>query len=165
FDLAKRAADVFESRPEVEGLLLLKHGIFTFGGTAREAYERMIAAVSLVEERLRKGRRPVFAAAPLPARTLPVAEIAPIVRGACSLRDESWMDGYRRFVLDFRTGPEVRAYVGGVELGRYSQVGTATPDHTIRTKNWPLILPAKRSRRPQPVPGYRPGNQGRGMKT
>ena len=142
FDLAKRAADVFESRPGVEGLLLLKHGVFTFGGTAREAYERMVAAVSLVEERLRKGSRPVFAAAHLPARIPPVAELAPMVRGACSLRDESWMDGYRRFVMDFRTGPEVRAYVDGEEIGRYSQVGTATPDHTIRTKNWPLILPA-----------------------
>jgi rhamnose utilization protein RhaD (predicted bifunctional aldolase and dehydrogenase)/NAD(P)-dependent dehydrogenase (short-subunit alcohol dehydrogenase family) len=142
FDLAKRAAGVFESRTQVEGLLLLKHGIFTFGATAREAYERMIAAVTLVEERLRKGRSPVFTAASLPARTPPVAEIAPIVRGACSLRDGSWLDGYRRFVMDFRTGPEIRAYVDGQDISRYSQVGAATPDHTIRTKNWPLILPA-----------------------
>jgi rhamnose utilization protein RhaD (predicted bifunctional aldolase and dehydrogenase) len=66
FDLANKAADVFESRPEVDGLLLLKHGIFTFGETAFESYERMIAAVSLVEERLQKGRRSVFAPAPLP---------------------------------------------------------------------------------------------------
>ena len=36
----------------VEGLVLLKHGIFTFGSNAEEAYERMISAVSLAEERL-----------------------------------------------------------------------------------------------------------------
>ncbi len=142
FDLAKRAADVFESRTQVEGLLLLKHGIFTFGATAREAYERMIAAVTLVEERLQKGRSPVFTAASLPARMPPVAEIAPIVRGACSLREGSSLDGYRRFVMEFRTGPDIRAYVDGDDLSRYSQVGAATPDHTIRTKNWPLILSA-----------------------
>ena len=36
FALAKTAAEVFEADPEVEGLILAKHGIFTFGGTARE---------------------------------------------------------------------------------------------------------------------------------
>ena len=43
FGLAKKAAEVFEAKPAVEGLVLLKHGIFTFGDDAREAYERMIA--------------------------------------------------------------------------------------------------------------------------
>src|SRR4029077_13195139 len=52
FQLAKKAAEVFEGDPAVEGLVLLKHGIFTFGETAQLAYERMIAAVSLAEERL-----------------------------------------------------------------------------------------------------------------
>src|SRR5215469_640586 len=42
FLLAKKAAEVFEADPDVEGLVLLKHGIFTFGDTARQAYERMI---------------------------------------------------------------------------------------------------------------------------
>jgi rhamnose utilization protein RhaD (predicted bifunctional aldolase and dehydrogenase) len=32
--------------------------------------------------------------------------------------------------------------VNGAELARYSQVGVVTPDHTIRTKNWPVIVPA-----------------------
>src|SRR5215470_8500122 len=46
FALAKLAADVYEAQPDVEGLILAKHGIFTFGADAREAYERMIASVS-----------------------------------------------------------------------------------------------------------------------
>jgi NAD(P)-dependent dehydrogenase (short-subunit alcohol dehydrogenase family) len=45
-------------------------------------------------------------------------------------------------ILDFRTGPAILNYVNGRDLGHYSQVGVVTPDHTIRTKNWPLILPA-----------------------
>src|SRR5215472_5293344 len=57
FQLAKKAAEIFEEDPAVEGLLLLKHGIFTFGGTAQEAYERMIAAVSEAEARLGHGRK------------------------------------------------------------------------------------------------------------
>src|SRR5215469_7592778 len=52
FQLAKTAAKVFEQAPNVEGLVLLKHGIFTFGDTARAAYERMVEAVSLAEEQL-----------------------------------------------------------------------------------------------------------------
>ena len=67
FGLAKTAADVFDADRQVEGLILDKHGIFTFGATAREAYERMIEMVTLAEARLRRGRRPVFASAPLPA--------------------------------------------------------------------------------------------------
>jgi len=43
-------------------------------------------------------------------------------------------------ILDFRSGPAILNYVNGRDLGRYSQVGVVTPDHTIRTKNWPLIL-------------------------
>src|SRR5207302_5855513 len=66
FGLAKKAAEVFEADPAVEGLVLLKHGVFSFGDSAREAYERMIAIVTLAEERLQRGRKSVFAAAPLP---------------------------------------------------------------------------------------------------
>src|SRR5437016_1606399 len=67
FLLAKAAAEVFEADPAVEGLVLVKHGVFSFGGNAREAYERMIAIVGLAEERLARGRSSVFIAAKLPA--------------------------------------------------------------------------------------------------
>src|SRR5579885_3349079 len=66
FLLAKKAAEVFEQDETVEGLVLLKHGIFTFGGSAREAYERMIAAVTAAEAQLRRGRSPVFPPIALP---------------------------------------------------------------------------------------------------
>ena len=142
FDLAKKAARVFESDPKVEGLVLLKHGIFTFGETAREAYERMIAAVTAAEERLARGRRTLFPAVVLPRRLAPVAEIAPILRGACGMKDEKIEGAWRRLILEFRAGPAVLNYVNGKELSRYSQLGVVTPDHTIRTKNLPLLLPA-----------------------
>src|SRR5215471_4883565 len=57
FALAKKAADVYEANTAAIGLILHKHGIFTFGDTAEEAYERMIEMVSLAEARLRQGRR------------------------------------------------------------------------------------------------------------
>ena len=146
FDLARTAAAVFEKGPDVESLVLLKHGIFTFAETAQQAYEGMIEMVTLVEDRLRMGRRRVFATARPAERVASVAEIAPVIRGACNLRDGNGFDGIWRFVLEFRTGPKILDYVNGKELQRYSQAGVATPDHTIRTKNWPMILPT-------PVPG------------
>ena len=140
FLLAKKAAEVFEQDPSVEGLILEKHGIFTFGETAREAYERMIEKVTQAEDRLQKNRKAVFAPAALPKLTATVAEIAPILRGLIARCDQG--KALQRMVLDFRRGPAILNYVNGRELERYSQVGVVTPDHTIRTKNWPLITPA-----------------------
>ena len=101
FALAKAAADVFDADPRVEGLILDKHGIFTFGASAQQSYERMIAMVSRAEEFLARGRKTLPAAA-LPARIAPLAEVAPILRGACSLADDRVEGAFRRLVLDFR---------------------------------------------------------------
>ena len=142
FALAKKAAEIFEATPRAEGLILHKHGIFTFGASAREAYERMIEMVTLAEAYLRRGRRSVFATAQLPQRVSPIARVAPVVRGACSQPDANIAGAYRRLVLDFRSNATILNYVGGAEVMRYSQAGVVTPDHTIRTKNWPLVVPA-----------------------
>jgi len=140
FGLAKAAAQVFEEKPDVEGLILHKHGIFTFGETAREAYERMIEMVSLAESRLRQGRPVVFPAAQIAGRLETAAEIAPILRGACAIRKDNAEPV--RFIAELRTGPEILDYVNGAELRSYSQRGVVTPDHIIRTKNKPLVVPA-----------------------
>ncbi|MGA2440232.1 MAG: bifunctional aldolase/short-chain dehydrogenase [Tepidisphaeraceae bacterium] len=141
FALSIRAAQIYEAQPQVEGLILLHHGIFTFGQTAQESYERMIDLVSLAEARRPAGKTQVFVAADLPRGSAPVTQIAPIVRGACSIADPAVQGAYRRMVLDFRTSPIILQYVNGRELGRYSQSGVVTPDHTIRTKNRPLMAP------------------------
>ena len=142
FALAKRAADIYEAKPDVEGLILHKHGIFTFGTSAREAYERMIALVTLAEERLQKNRKAVFVTAQLPQAIAPLDAVAPILRGACSRKDDKIEGAWRRMILDFRNNPAILNFVNGAELARYSQAGVVTPDHTIRTKNWPLVTGA-----------------------
>jgi rhamnose utilization protein RhaD (predicted bifunctional aldolase and dehydrogenase)/NAD(P)-dependent dehydrogenase (short-subunit alcohol dehydrogenase family) len=142
FGLAKEAARVFAAAPGAIGLVLHKHGIFTFGDMAREAYERMIEMVSLAEAALRRGRRAVFATAQLPQAVMPLAAIAPIVRGACSLPDDKVEGAFRRLILDFRAGDAILNFVNGAEVTRYATAGVVTPDHTIRTKNWPLVVPA-----------------------
>ena len=142
FGLAKAAAKVFDADPSVEGLILVKHGIFSFGADARQAYERMIALVTLAEQRLAKNRKPAFTSARLPARPAPVADVAPIIRGACSLPDGKTDGAWKRFVLDFRGGDAVMNFVNGAEVARYGQAGVVTPDHNIRIKNKPLVVAA-----------------------
>jgi rhamnose utilization protein RhaD (predicted bifunctional aldolase and dehydrogenase)/NAD(P)-dependent dehydrogenase (short-subunit alcohol dehydrogenase family) len=141
FALAKTSAEVFERNRDAEGLILHKHGIFTFGASAREAYERMIEMVSLAEARLRQNRKSVFVTTQLPQRAAALATVAPIVRGACSLKDDNQEGAWRRLVLEFRGGDTVRGFVDGAQVARYGRAGVVTPDHTIRTKNWPLVLP------------------------
>ncbi len=65
-----------------------------------------------------------------------------MLRGACSLKDDRIEGAWRRLIVDFRATPAVLDFVNGAELTRYSQAGVVTPDHTIRTKNWPLLVPA-----------------------
>src|ERR1700752_2775360 len=141
FALAKAAADAFERDRSVEGLILHKHGIFTFGADAREAYERMTEHVTLAEERLERSRK-TLVMVKLPAQIANRAEVAPIIRGACALKDDKVEGAWTRFILDFRRNDAILNFVNGAELARYSQAGVVTPDHTIRTKNWPLIVPA-----------------------
>ncbi|MDO1559013.1 bifunctional aldolase/short-chain dehydrogenase [Brevundimonas sp. 2R-24] len=137
FGLAHVARETFEANPDAEGMILLKHGIFTWGADARQAYERMIEMVTLAERKL--------AASPRPAETAPEADeaaaraLAPILRGALAIRSA---DGSaKRFVLDRRATPEVMAYLARPEIERFSQSGPATPDHVLRIKPWPMVLP------------------------
>ncbi len=72
----------------------------------------------------------------------PPADIAPIVRGACA---RSRRPGDARSLQALcarfpRRAGEVLNFVNGAELSRYGLAGVATPDHTIRTKNYPMIV-------------------------
>jgi rhamnose utilization protein RhaD (predicted bifunctional aldolase and dehydrogenase)/NAD(P)-dependent dehydrogenase (short-subunit alcohol dehydrogenase family) len=140
FGLAKAAAEVFDTDPSVEGLILVKHGIFSFGDEARQSYERMIALVTLAEQRLAKNRKSAFVSARLPARAARVADVAPIIRGACSIPDSQIEGAWKRFVLDFRGNDAAMNFVNGNEVARYGQAGVVTPDHNIRIKNKPLVV-------------------------
>lgn len=132
FDLSKKAMEVFNQDPTVEGLILLKHGIFTFGETAKQAYDRMIRCVTKAEKRLALGKKPVFSSVKLPKKIASVSDIAPILRGLTT------RDG-KPLVFDFRTSKAILAYVNGKDIKRYSQQGTATPEHVIHAKALPVV--------------------------
>jgi rhamnose utilization protein RhaD (predicted bifunctional aldolase and dehydrogenase)/NAD(P)-dependent dehydrogenase (short-subunit alcohol dehydrogenase family) len=138
FGLAKKAIEVFERAKPSHGLILGKHGIITFGADAREAYERMIEMVTLAEQFLERNRK-ATAAATANRDVERLAAISPIIRGACSQKDDKVEGAWRRLILEFRNGPAVRNALAA-DVARLSEGGVVTPDHTIRTKNWPLVL-------------------------
>ena len=142
FSLAKKAAEVFEADSGVKGLVLLKHGIFTFGETALEAYGRMIEMVTRAEDRIAREGKKIFTGINLPSQISTTTDFVPFLRGACSAQDARASGTWRRFILDFRSNPEILNYVNGAEIHRYGREGVITPDHIIRTKNIPLIVPS-----------------------
>ncbi|MAM73346.1 bifunctional aldolase/short-chain dehydrogenase [uncultured Tistrella sp.] len=144
FLLAKTAARIVRETPGVKGMVLLKHGIFSFDDDGRTAYELMIDFVSMAEERLTRGRRTLVQAA-VPAGLAPVAAVAPVLRGLTALADPAAEGGRRPFVLEHRAGLAVMDFVNAADLDRIANSGVATPDHVIRTKPAPLILPAPRA--------------------
>ena len=136
FALAKASAEVYEKNPHVEGLLLINHGLFTFGNTAKESYDRHIHAVTLAEEYI--GKKPLKALTPLEGPALKAGEetlmnvLAPVLRGL--YREQSGKD----WVLHHRA--DTKEFASSKECETWSQIGTATPDHVIRTKQKPLLL-------------------------
>ena len=138
FALAQSCAQVWEKHPDVEGLILLKHGIFTFGETAREAYERMIDLVTVAEKTYREGGQgKIFR---------PGAVACECRAGRGHYAGAAWTRGgpdTGRLAPDgtgFRNSPAACNYVNGRDVETYATVGPVTPDHVIRTKPKPVIL-------------------------
>jgi rhamnose utilization protein RhaD (predicted bifunctional aldolase and dehydrogenase)/NAD(P)-dependent dehydrogenase (short-subunit alcohol dehydrogenase family) len=147
FSLAKAAAEAFEAADararaagvDLEGMVLLRHGLFSFGSTARQSYERMIDLVATAEAWLSRGDRtprPVS----LPPRPVAAAVLLPRLRGALGRAGEA-AGAPRRWSLALRATPLARAVVDDDRLPEWACRGVATPDHVIRTKARPLVLP------------------------
>ncbi|MFZ2066771.1 MAG: bifunctional aldolase/short-chain dehydrogenase [Xanthobacteraceae bacterium] len=145
FGLAKNAVAVFERDKPRDGLILSKHGIVTYADDAREAYERMIEMVSLAEAFIARHRKSVATGMPAQRETAAIAPIAPIVRGACSRQQATIEGAWQRLIVEFRANSAILRFLKRNDLARLAESGVITPDHTIRTKNWPLVLPAPRA--------------------
>ncbi len=140
FDLAKLAAQIYGEQPSVEGLVLLNHGVFSFGEEARESYERMIALVSTAEAFIKELPRPAASepTARQPARR--TIEALAALRGAVAeAAEDRWPS---RWIFDLRDEGSAKRLAGAPVLAEWAARGVATPDHVIRTKRQPLVLAA-----------------------
>ncbi len=135
FDLARLAAQRFEAEagPHTVGMALLNHGVFSFGRTARESYERMIELIGRAEEYLRQHRAWDIAWPATPAaRTDIRADLAQL------RHDISQAAGFP-LLVSRRADAHSLAFAQRPDVAEIAQQGPATPDHVIRTKRVPMI--------------------------
>jgi len=137
FGLAGAAKKALESAPaDVDCMILLKHGLFTWGPDAKSSYEKHIKAVSLVEKYLESHQ-------PKPLTMRPFSEssekffdkVSTTFRGLYSD-----LSGGKSWIVSFRESDTVASFVQSEECEELSQVGCITPDHVIRTKALPMVV-------------------------
>ena len=139
FRISREVADAVAQHPEATALLLEKHGTITWGATVREAYEATIELITRAEEAVaeRKRGRRLFGGPRVPAlepaqRRAVALAVAPRIRGLLSRG--------RRQIVSFDDAAPVVEFASSVDAPAVSQVGPATPDHTIYTKRVPCFV-------------------------
>ena len=144
FRISRDVADAIADRPEAKALLLERHGTITWGATVRDAYEASIELITRAEEAIaeRKKDRRIFGGARVPIREPAVRRetaltVAPRVRGLLGRKN--------RVIVTFDDSPGVTEFVSSVDASRVSQIGPATPDHTIYAKRLPCFVAANGS--------------------
>ena len=141
FGLAQLATAVYEAHPQVEGLLLANHGIFSMAQTARESYDLMIEFITTLEDYVaRHGTLPSgFEPVTPPVQVAPLEQVLPILKGIfgrLSLPGQP-----QHWLFDARAGERRLTFASGRSLSDYASRGMATPEHVIRMKRLPAILP------------------------
>jgi rhamnulose-1-phosphate aldolase/alcohol dehydrogenase len=139
FRISREVAHAIAEHPEARALVLERHGTITWGATVREAYEGTIDLITRAEEAIAERRhgRTLFGGTRGPvldpdARRDTALALAPRVRGH--------LGRHRRVVVTFDDTAPATQFVSSLDAPALSQVGPATPDHTIYTKRLPCFV-------------------------
>jgi rhamnose utilization protein RhaD (predicted bifunctional aldolase and dehydrogenase)/NAD(P)-dependent dehydrogenase (short-subunit alcohol dehydrogenase family) len=135
FELARVCAQAIRTqlKPGTLGMVLLQHGLFSFGATAEESYTRMISLVDRAEAYLKK--QGAWEMAP-PNDRGPIGRIGPILAG---LRRQIAQAAGSPIILTTTSDPKTIAFARASNVAEISQRGPATPDHILRTKRLPML--------------------------
>jgi len=143
FDLSRAVADAFDQKPQAKGMVLMKHGLLTWGETAQQSYVATIELVSQAEGWLKK----VVSQALKPKETTSpklalqrYRKLAPVLRGCLAIPTQNADSPYRRFILQPLIGQPVLDLLGSKQGREMLQSPPLTSDHLIRTKPLPLWL-------------------------
>jgi len=145
FALAKASADAFEKQPAARAMVLAKHGVLTWGETARESYERMIAVVGDAERfAADRAKTPLRVSVPtsLESARERAARVAPILRGLLATPSGDADRPHRRVVVRALVEREVLDFVDAERGRALALTPTVTSDHLIRTKALPVWIDA-----------------------
>jgi rhamnose utilization protein RhaD (predicted bifunctional aldolase and dehydrogenase)/NAD(P)-dependent dehydrogenase (short-subunit alcohol dehydrogenase family) len=116
---------------EIEGIILMNHGIFTFSDDAKRSYKQMIHLVSLAENYLQaSGAFDSIAKAEAGKDLLTLAKI----RKQVSLSKGSAM------IVRLDSTPEACGFANLTNVDSIAGRGPLTPDHVVRTKQIPVII-------------------------
>lgn len=135
FRLAKMVGEAYRRNPRLHAIVLDKHGLVTWGDTAKGAYLRTIGVVSEAERFIRRNVMPPAkrsGTASVEERRRVAARLLPILRGALSRN--------RRVLVTYEDDAATLAFVNDPRARRLSQIGPFTPDHMLHTKPKPLFL-------------------------
>ncbi len=139
FDLGLKLGDMAARHPDYVGVVLGGHGLFTWAETSKACYETTLRIIQQAADWLAAHeRRPSFggakvqAAAPQKRRAV-AAKLMPLIRGKISVAE--------RKIGHFTDAPEVLEFVNSNMLAKLAPLGTSCPDHFLRTKIRPLVLP------------------------
>ena len=134
FKLAAHCAREFpkQANDQTVGMVLVSHGIFTFGAEARESYERMIELVTMAEEYLQKKKAWHIGLPPKPVQPVEREEIAGLRRAICA------QAGFP-MVLKVNGGEKFLSFAQHPKLAELAQKGPATPDHLVFIKPVPML--------------------------
>ncbi|MEP7144490.1 MAG: bifunctional aldolase/short-chain dehydrogenase [Ferruginibacter sp.] len=150
FDLGLQLKECLDENPGIRGIMLGSHGLFTWGDTAYESYLNTLEVVErcagyLEENYGKKGE--VFGGVKITSlskeeRSKKAAQLAPILRGFCSNGDITQIHlGGRGAIGHFTDDARVLEFINSNDLDRLAPLGTSCPDHFLRTKISPLVLP------------------------
>ncbi|MFG6429063.1 bifunctional rhamnulose-1-phosphate aldolase/short-chain dehydrogenase [Roseateles sp. LYH14W] len=138
YDLGLKLEALATSQPNLKGIILEGHGLFTWGDTAKSCYEITLDMIRLAEQWLNENiKQPVFGGVKTVTlaaeqRAAIAAKLMPALRGRISA-DE-------RKLGDFNDSAAVLEFVGSNDLEKLAALGTSCPDHFLRTKIRPLVL-------------------------
>jgi len=134
FDLARLCAEQFplQAGSRTIGMVLLNHGIFSFGATAKESYERMIDLVGRAENYLQRNQAWDIQPAATPAMAEAGLELARL------RMDIAAVAGFP-VIVSRHSDAQVISFIRRNDVAVISQQGPATPDHVIRTKRLPML--------------------------
>jgi Uncharacterized conserved protein len=138
-NLARKINEVYSKNPNINCLILLNHGIFTFANDAKKSYDLMIKYVSDAEKAIKKLKSKKIKQIKKYKTNFNPYEIAPILRGLLSENKD------QKFIVNYRSNKNLNYFINGKNVKKYSTKGTATPDHVIRVKPFPLIISPKKN--------------------
>jgi len=137
FELAREVYEMTRDADwaELEGIILMNHGVFTFGEDARTSYERMIQVVTEAEDYLE-----LHAPLAVPDRESEGVRGADLRRLAHARRAVSRAAG-GAMLARLDAGAESQAFASRPDAPDLVTRGPLTPDHVIRTKRTAWVIP------------------------